>query len=248
MNTHDFIETLRDEGRLFADAAERAGADAPVPSCPEWRMRDLVVHLGSVHRWAAAYVAGGSQQPIPLPEAPQLDDDALVPWLREGHNRLVETLASAPSDLSCWTFLPAPSSLAFWARRQAHETTVHRVDAETALGGSLSPVRPAFAADGIDELLAGFHASDRSPVRTESPRTLCIQPTDVPNTTWTVHLSDATPRTERTTGAPSTAADCTYEGSAADLYLVLWNRLPVAAVKLDGDPTLAHLWRDRSGF
>ncbi|WP_020674123.1 maleylpyruvate isomerase family mycothiol-dependent enzyme [Amycolatopsis nigrescens] len=241
MRIAEFVETVGQEGRLFAAAAERADAAAPVATCPGWLMRDLVIHLGSVHRWATAFVAEGGQQPVGLPEAPELSDDALVPWFREGHGRLVETLSSAPPDLACWTFLPASSPVAFWTRRQAHETAVHRVDAEIARGGQLSSLRPAFAADGIDELLAGFYPGAASVLRVESPKTLRFRATDVPEATWTLHLSDGQPRAERTEAG---AADCVYEGTAADLYLVLWNRLPLDAVTITGDIAVAHLLRD----
>lgn len=241
VETAEFVETLRREGRLLADAAEAAGADAPVTGCPGWRVRDLVAHMGAVHRWATVFVARGRQQPAPLPAVPGMPDEALVPWLREGHAALVEALDTAPADLVCWTFLPAPSPLAFWARRQAHETAVHRVDAEIARGGPRSPTRPAFAADGIDELLRGFHARHAT-VRTASPRTVVIRATDVDDAVWTVRLSDAPPRTER--GAASGVPDCTYTGPAADLCLVLWNRLPWNTVDVGGDVTLARLWRD----
>ena len=50
------IARLRAEGELLAGTAERAGFDAPVPACPGWRVRDLLKHLGYVHRWAAGYV------------------------------------------------------------------------------------------------------------------------------------------------------------------------------------------------
>jgi uncharacterized protein (TIGR03083 family) len=53
--------------------------------------------------------------------------------------------------------MDAPSPLAFWARRQAHETAIHRADAESA-GGVRPEYPPDFAADGIDELLMGFGA------------------------------------------------------------------------------------------
>ena len=53
---------------------------------------------------------------------------------RQGCADLVAALAAAPDDLECWTFLPAPSPRAMWARRQAHETAIHRVDAELAAG------------------------------------------------------------------------------------------------------------------
>jgi len=157
METAEFIETLAREGALLADAAESAGLDAPVPTCPDWRVRDLVLHTGAVHRWAASYVAerrmdrGGFDTSGP-------QDAELVDWYRQTHLRLVGALTDAPADLACWYFLAAPSPLEFWARRQAHETTVHRADAEAALGPDPSPVDPAFAANGVDELLAGSAA------------------------------------------------------------------------------------------
>ena len=47
------IDALRTQGELMALAAGAgAGPDDPVPSCPEWTVRDLVRHLGGVHRWA----------------------------------------------------------------------------------------------------------------------------------------------------------------------------------------------------
>ena len=71
-----------------------------------------------------------------------------------------EALRSAPADLECWTFLPADSPLAFWARRQAHETTIHRVDVES-ISASLTPLDAQLSADGIDELLFGFASRGR---------------------------------------------------------------------------------------
>ncbi|APU15778.1 MULTISPECIES: maleylpyruvate isomerase family mycothiol-dependent enzyme [Actinoalloteichus] len=243
MEITDYLETLRHEGRLFAEVARHTDPNAPVPGCPRWLVRDLVRHLGVVHRWATGFVAERREHPVALPEPPALADDALVPWLTEGHDRLLMTLAAAPPDLTCWTFLPAPSPLVFWATRQAYETAVHRVDVETALGRPISPMRPRFAAGGIEELLAGFHGRRRSPVRTDSPRTLRVRATDVADADWIVRLSDEPPRTERT-AEESPVVDCTYEGPAAELYLVLWNRLPLETVRISGDVTLAHRWRD----
>ena len=130
------IEALRHEGELMAVATESAGPDAPVPTCPEWRVRDLVRHTGGVHRWATGYVAEARKElwDVGLDDVVGTwpDDAALASWLRDGCVRLADALAAAPADLECWTFLRAPSPLAMWARRQAHETAVHRVDAELA--------------------------------------------------------------------------------------------------------------------
>ena len=150
------MEILRADGERLALAAARAGPDAAVPACPGWRIHDLVRHVGGVHRWAAGHVATGRRDPMPAEQERELfaspADDELLDWLRDGHRHVVRALAGADPDLRCWTFLPGPSPLAFWARRQAHETAIHHADAEAA-SGTVPQWSPEFAADGIDELL-----------------------------------------------------------------------------------------------
>ncbi|MEV6942111.1 maleylpyruvate isomerase family mycothiol-dependent enzyme [Streptomyces sp. NPDC051172] len=241
METAEFVEILDREGRLLAAAAEEAGTDAKVPTCPDWQVRDLVRHTGMVHRWAAAFVAEGHTSYRPDGGLPDLDGEELPAWFREGHRYLVDTLASAAPDVQCWHFLSAPSPLAFWARRQAHETTVHRIDAESARGGAQSGIDPGFAADGIDELLRGFHARPRSRVRSGEPRVLRVRATDTNDAVWTVRLSQEPPVAVRDAAGD---ADCEAAGPAAQLYLALWNRLPFPDVS--GDSSVAALWREKS--
>ncbi|MGA5126207.1 maleylpyruvate isomerase family mycothiol-dependent enzyme [Streptomyces pseudogriseolus] len=241
METAWYLDILEAEGRLLADAAERAGTDAPVPTCPDWRMRDLLRHTGVVHRWAAGFVADACPTPRPMEEHPDLDGPELVAWYRACHRTLRDTLGGAKPDVECWTFLPgAVSGLGFWARRQAHETAVHRYDAEAARGGEPTPVATDFAVDGVDELLRGFHARRRSRVRTAEPRVLRVRATDA-DAVWTVRLSQEPPVTTRDAAGD---AECEVSGPAAELYLALWNRLPLPAVS--GDAALAALWRETS--
>ncbi|MBO1334481.1 maleylpyruvate isomerase family mycothiol-dependent enzyme [Streptomyces sp. VRA16 Mangrove soil] len=246
MEIAEHIQVVDAEGRLLAAAAEKAGTDAQVATCPGWQIRDLVRHQGSVHRWATAFVAEGLTERRPMPEAPaDTDGDALLAWFREGHHRLVDTLTNARPGLECFAFLPAPSPLAFWARRQAHETTVHRVDAQSALhpvtAQEAAPIGAEFAVDGIDELLLGFHARQRSRMRSDAPRVLRVRATDA-DVTWTVRVTQDPPAAER--GATADA-ECEVSGPAARLYLALWNRLPFPAVS--GDFALAEQWRERAG-
>lgn len=246
METAEFLTTLDREGRLLAAAAAEAGTDAKVPTCPEWQVADLLRHTGAVHRWAAALVADGHTAPRPLGDGPDLDGAELVAWYRDSHRLLVDTLAAAPADLECWTFHPAPcpSPLAFWTRRQAHETAVHRYDAESARGGTASPIDAGFAADGMDELLRGFHARPRSRVRTERPRVLRVRAVDASaDAVWTVRLSAGPPVTSRDAAGD---AEAELTGPAERLYLALWNRGPVPSVT--GDRSLATLWRETSGI
>lgn len=245
MKIDEHIEALDAAGRALADAATEAGTDAEVATCPGWRVRDLLRHTTMVHRWATAFVAEGHTSYHPDGGEPDLDGEELLAHFREGHALLVAALRAAPDTLECWTFLPAPSPLAFWARRQAHETTVHRADAESALPSGLpGPVDPVVAVDGIDELLRAFHARDRSRVRTPEPKTLRVRATDTGDV-WTVRLSQDAPHTERNATGP---ADCELSGAADRLYLTLWNRLPDGAVTVTGDASLARLWREKSGI
>ncbi len=241
METAWYLEILEHEGRSLADAAEQAGPGAPVPACPDWRVRDLLRHTGVVHRWAAGFVADACPTPRPMEEHPALDGTELLAWYRAGHRALLDTLREAKPDVECWTFLPgAESGLGFWARRQAHETAVHRWDAQAARGGDPTPVATDFAVDGVDELLRGFHARRKSRVRTPEPRVLRIRATDA-DAVWTVRLSQEPPVTARDAAGD---AECEVSGPAAELYVSLWNRLPVPEVT--GDHALAELWRETS--
>ncbi|MFF7376904.1 maleylpyruvate isomerase family mycothiol-dependent enzyme [Streptomyces massasporeus] len=242
METAEFLHALETEGRLLAAAAEEAGTEAKVPTCPEWQVRDLLRHTGAVHHWAAAYVAEQLTERRPLVEPTDLDGAELIAWYRDSHRRLVDTLTCASPDVECFAFLPAPSPLAFWARRQAHETAVHRVDAESARGGAPTDVTPEFATDGIDELLRGFHARSRSRVRTSEPRVLRIRTEDT-GAVWTVRLSPEPPVTTRD---ESGEAECELSAQAGPLYLALWNRAPLPSAT--GDRALATLWREASAI
>ncbi|MFI2468610.1 maleylpyruvate isomerase family mycothiol-dependent enzyme [Streptomyces globisporus] len=246
MQITEHIASLAEEGRLLAAAAEQAGPGASVPTCPGWQIRHLLRHTGIVHRWAAAFITEGHTAYHPDGGEPDLDGAELLAWFREGHGHLVRSLEEAPVGLECWTFLPAPSPLAFWSRRQLNETTVHRVDAESALGGPLTPVSAPRAVDGIDELLTGFHARPRSRVRSEKPRTLRVRAVDTA-ATWTVRISEDPPQTVRDAGeGGAETVDCELSGTAEGLYLALWNRLPLTAVTLRGDRAVARLWKDNS--
>lgn len=246
MTPEEHIAAIRTEGARLADAAAAAGLDAEVPTCPGWRVRDLLTHAGGVHRWAASYLTDKRTEPWPTEdEAPFFDtggDDAnLVDWYRAGLGHLATTLAEADPDVACWYFLPAPTPLASWARRQAHEIAVHRVDAEAAAGRGPTPTTAEFAVDGLDELLLGFHGRGRGRLRADPPLTMTLR-TDRDDA-WTVHIGPERRTTERAAAAD---ADLTITGGAFDLYLLLWNRATPDAVALTGDRRPLDIWREQA--
>ena len=243
MDVAEYVEQLRDDGQRLAEVAASVALSDPVPTCPDWQLRDLVRHLGGVHRWATGFVRGVGRQP-PDGDLERLvegwpADTELVAWFEEGYRKLTQALEAAPADLETWTFLDAPSPLAFWARRQAHETAIHRVDAETA-ASDVTGFPPTFAADGVDELLLGFVSRPGSSLPVESPRSMIVRAADVPRS-WGVTFA---PSGFQNQFDPNDLdAELVVIGDVSDLYVALWNRSDTETLELEGEGDLLELWR-----
>ncbi len=221
------IDAIARRGDVLATAARAAGLDAPAPTCPRWDVRALVAHQGGVHRWAAANLRGEKD-----PTQPPAPDDPF-PWYAEGLDELLTTLRSSADDVTAMVFLKdAPPPRAFWARRQAHETTIHSVDAMAAAHGAVPPVSelgiaPELAADGIDELLTGFITRGRGQLHASPGYALLVR-TDDTGHAWTVRVGDG-PIT--TAVGDDGTADAEFSGTAAQVYVSLWNRADELTVK-----------------
>jgi uncharacterized protein (TIGR03083 family) len=205
----EHINALRRQGNLLADAAERSGLSVPVPPCPGWQVKDLLRHTGYIHRWAAQHITECPDTVLDGPAEQDIlrggtADPELLDWFRAGHAALVETLSTADPGLVCATFMDAPSSLAFWARRQAHETAIHRADADSA-SGIRPEYDPEFAADGIDELIAGFGQRRKYRPSAEQPGGMRVQATDTGHA-WYVGAEDGRLPATPGTSAPKMAA------------------------------------------
>jgi uncharacterized protein (TIGR03083 family) len=245
----DHLAHAAEEGRRFATAAAAGPLDVPIDACPGWTMRKLVQHVGLVHLWAAANIAYPSESWLTVNEMPDLapywpahtagwpEDRDLVAWYRSTLELLIEVIESMPEDHRCLTFLPAPSPLMMWARRQACEIAIHRHDAETARGLTTT-FDPPFAADVLDELLHGF--APRMRVRgTNTDVVLQIVAEDVGDR-HLVTMGSVGIRTERADGRH----DLMISGSAADIAIFLWNRPAGPSLRIEGDDAALDVWRE----
>jgi uncharacterized protein (TIGR03083 family) len=241
MEIAEHIEALQRAGDQLGDAAERTDLDAPIPTAPKWTMRQLLQHMGEVHRWAATTVAEERIAPIRKIEGvagPLPHDDDLLDWFREGHANLVATLRSAKPDTECWTFLPARSPLAFWARRQAHETGIHRADAESP-SGRITPYPPDLASDGVEEMLFGFLNRKPTDERGDPAGSLQLHASDT-GQDWLVAMDTQGADTAREAGD----ATCSVTATASDLLLLVWNRRTADGLDVSGDRSALDYWRD----
>ena len=223
------------------------GADLTrqVPTCPEWTLRQLATHVGRAHRWSAEIVSTRSAEFIPFRQVPDgriPDDPALhAPWLRAGAELLLESVREAGGD-PVWTF-DGPQPASFWARRMAHETAVHRADAQITAGRE-----PEFdadvAADGIDEWLGFMSGATDSASRVAAlpdGAVLHVHVTDDGvDGEWLVRREANSVSVEPGHGK----GDVVVRGPAGRVLLVLLRRLPPddPQVEVLGDAALLTGW------
>lgn len=232
----ELVAAVRREGEALV-AAAGLGLDAPVPSCPPWTVERLVRHVGRVFHGAAGLV---SQRVAAAPEggwAPRPPEGVdPVAYAAEGLEEVVEALSGAEPDTPVWNWSVAPDTAQFWARRMAHEAAVHRWDTQQAHDVA-QPIGADIAGDGIDELAGVLMPRIFERGVTGGPvGTLAVTASD--DGAWRFSLTEA----GLTVLAPSGPADATVSGPACDLLLVLYGRLPVSAVSVDGDPGLLDAW------
>lgn len=240
MQPEQLLDHLQENASALATAA-RIAPSAPVPTCPDWNMTALVGHVAAIHRWVNEIVLTGSTQRLNRhfsDEAP-VDATTCLARFEEGASGLLATLEHADPEALVWNWFdrkPAPAR--FWFRRMAHETAVHRWDAQRA-SGNPEAVDADLAVDGIEEYL------------TFVTRWLPGRP--VAGLTGSLHLHATDHEGEWSlTLAPDrleyrhehTKADAAVRASASDLLLWLVNRTPADSASLDvfGDRTIVEGW------
>jgi uncharacterized protein (TIGR03083 family) len=245
LSLEDHVAALARSGAALREAADAAGLEAKVPTCPAWDVADLVAHQGMVHRWAAANLRGDTDHDTSASEAEARAAADLLGWYSEGLAGLVDTLNTTAADAKAKVFLnDAPPPRRFWARRQAHETTIHSVDAISARHARWPTaldvhIDPALAADGIDELLTGFITRGRGRLHSAEPYTVQVR-TDDTGHAWTVRISDGP---IVTTPGETKRPDVVFSGTAVQLYLSLWNR--ANEITTTGRDDIVDQWRSQ---
>nr|WSY51392.1 maleylpyruvate isomerase family mycothiol-dependent enzyme [Streptomyces sp. NBC_00886] len=248
-------------GQLRAVVTSGADLSATVPTCPDWTLEQLVRHTGGALRGvellvrtrAQEYVPGGE---IPLDGSPEGegDADALDDWLAETGRMLVDTLREAGPDTKVWAWAGTHTS-GFWARRMAHEITVHRADAALAAGLPYE-VAPEVAADAIDEWLeilvwAQRVEGDKDAAELRGPgrRSIHLHATDAPaelNAEWSIALTEDGLAWRR----GHEKATVALRGTLTAVLLAFYRRLPLDSEELEilGNRGLLEFWLEKASF
>jgi uncharacterized protein (TIGR03083 family) len=236
----DLLAAIRTESDRFYATAADADPTRRVPSCPDWDIADLVWHLGEVHWFWATDVELRATSPDELeqrkPARPEGSYAELVAWARAQADRLVDVLQSTADDVPVWTWAlqPAAHNVAFVRRHQVQEAAVHRWDIQRAAGVAPDPIDVEAATDAIDEFLSitlPWCVRPDKPL----PGSVHLHGTDDVATggaEWFLHADGRVVRAHE-------RADVAMRGTASDLLLALYSRVPIEELDVIGDASVA---------
>lgn len=235
-NDIPWLAALEADSARVLELARSGDLSTPIVHLNRWKARDLVAHLGGVQRWATRVITTSTMDGPGSPKS-KLDGEELCDWFEDGAAKLVAAMRSKDPSDACPNFNPGSENVvSWWARRQCHETAVHRWDIESAFDDR-TPIEPTLAADGVDEFLDVF-------VRTRGKQTLdntLVLTTRKPNRSWTLKPAEKPGRIEVSNGGTlSCAAEVVSEPES--MLLALWGRLGAEAAGLEiaGEAHVAH--------
>ena len=226
--------TLIDErSAALRDAvAAAAVSDTRVPGCPEWNLGDLVAHVGAVQRFWAVVV--GAHDPTGPPSRAALGDrephGELLEWSAASTDRLLSALRGSSAEVPAWAWWgesSAPLTVGAIVRHQVQEAAVHAYDAQETVGKA-EPLPAFVAVDGLAEFLqVGVGSLGAWPHR---PARVAFVAVDGPG-----HVLDLSPSGGVLDPAAGGDPVVTVRGSASDLVLALYGRVPFERLAVEGD-------------
>lgn len=243
----DHAAALAEENRLLGELAGAADPSTPVPTCPDWTLRQLLTHLGRGHRWAATIVRERSAAYVDIrtvPDGRPPEDPAeLTGWLAGSVQALLDAAAGAGTDEQVWSFV-GPQAPSWWVRRRLSEAVVHRADAALALGEPFT-VDAGVAADMVSEFLTLLVARPADPPLLAEGVSMHLHATDADlGATGEWMIADGSWEHGHAKGTVA------VRGAAADLLLLLMRRLPAGddRVQVLGDGAVLEGWLERTAF
>lgn len=239
MKPVDHLAAVRRDSQRI-DSAAQGRLDDVVPSCPGWRVADLVWHVGIVQLFWQMVARGDLSGPEAWTEPDRPADDQLLAWFRSGADMAIATLTGLDPERPAWTW-GRRHNVAFIRRRVAQETAVHSWDAVTAVS-AVEPIEQSTAADGVDEFLDEVLPA-LSPGLAGPAQTVGLCASDA-CAEWTIRVGDGAAGLTRARGN----ADATVTATASDLLLMLWGRRPAADLMVDGERAALQRFLARTSF
>jgi uncharacterized protein (TIGR03083 family) len=238
-----WLAALRHEGAAFRAAVSAGGLGEPVPSCPDWTVGQLVGHLGWVYQWVNGHVTRGVTSRPERPPHEEPTDESVLTWWDERYAELLATLDRLDPELPAWNWAPQPKKAVFWHRRMAHETAIHRWDAQVATGLT-EPIEAKLAVDGVAEVLDSWLPGGRRRGPVDGSGLVQLVGSDVDHE-WLIRIRGAGVSLLDTSTVMHEPhkIDAQAVGTASDLQLALWGRIPYDVLETAGDLRLLEALR-----
>jgi uncharacterized protein (TIGR03083 family) len=253
----DHVGVIESEGARIL-AAYRSNPDGRVPWSDRWTVRSVARHVAGSHHAVAVILAdrpsADFEQAAAMPRV-ETNDPAFPEWFAANTERLLTQCRTVPPAAVCWAPHPLiAGTAAYWTRRIAYDTLVHRWDAETGAGIAGAAMEPEIAADAVDELLdVGLRVTRAMTHAPAGPaiRLACVDIPGTPHTphVWHLDLSEVGRLTVH--AQPIDVGDVgdvavTLSGTAEDLLLWLWGRIETedSSIEVDGDRSVLARWSE----
>ncbi|MDQ4010983.1 MAG: maleylpyruvate isomerase family mycothiol-dependent enzyme [Actinomycetota bacterium] len=237
MELAQYQSRIEAEAALFRAAAVSVDADTPVPNCPGWTTQRLVQHVGRVFDMVIRVLQAADPGSPPIRMQPPSGD--VFAGFDDRLATLLDLLEATDPATPVWNFSPtAPKTAAFWSRRMAHEITVHRIDAQSAVGID-SAVPSDFAADGVDEVLTRLIVGHTDAWAVAALSGTVLYHAADAGRAWAVRLVPG--QLPQTVPEAVTEPDASVVGLADAVYRAAWGRPSGALVS--GDRALVDATR-----
>ncbi|HEY8475023.1 MAG TPA: maleylpyruvate isomerase N-terminal domain-containing protein [Natronosporangium sp.] len=252
-NKEFWLAALRANGAAMRAAFEEgasseAGLATPVPSCPDWTLLDLIHHVGLEYLKVRSHVSRGvtsRPETDPREAAGELPTGTpAIQWWADEFEQLFSILDTVDPQLPAWNWAPTTKQAAFWHRRMAHETAIHRWDAQMAIG-AVEPIEAKQAVDGVAEVLDTWLPAGERKGATDRTGVVQLVATDAEEE-WFVRLRGegvALLDTGTLLDHDDPHTRVLARGTASDLLLSLWGRVPFDVLEITGDARLLDALR-----
>ena len=165
----------------------------------------------------------------------------MIEWWDESFRIVLAALESTDPGAPTWNWSIVQDKVArFWFRRMAQETAVHRWDAQLGAGAALTePIDTRLAVDGVDEMLDTFLPSKHDWDPDGLRGVVTLRATDA-DAHWAVRLRGVgmSLLDTNTVFDDPPHAQTAVSGTASDLLLALWGRVPLSVLTVEGNPEL----------
>ncbi len=218
--------------------------DMDLPHIEGWTVGAVIGHTGWVFRYVTLALGTTPDQPPRRADVPEpAIGEAVLEWFAESAAGLAAQLDVVDLERVVPTFTgPQPAS--WWLRRLAHETAMHRWDAESAIR-SPQPIDAEQARDGIDEVFETFAPTRLSfEALAGKGEVIHLHATDIDDGEWLITLGPS--EISWTTGHAK--GDVAARGPVSDLLLAMWSRIPPSRLELFGDASLLDRWQEATTF